>query len=84
MDVQRLVSMANDIARYFASEPDREVGVSGIAEHLRKFWTPRMCAQLIAHVEGSGVGLDPMAVAAVRQLSVQQPGFPEQPGFSSV
>ena len=72
MDVQRLIAMTNDIARYFASEPDRELGVEGVADHLRKFWSPRMCEQIISHLEGGGGGLDPMADAAVRQLAVQR------------
>jgi formate dehydrogenase subunit delta len=59
MDVQRLVAMANDIARYFVSEPERDAGIQGIADHLRKFWTPRMCEQLAAHVDIDDSGLDP-------------------------
>lgn len=69
MDVQRLVAMANDIARYFASEPERDAGIQGIADHLRKFWTPRMCEQLAAHVDIDDSGLDPLAVAAIRRLA---------------
>ena len=76
MDVQRLIAMANDIARYFASEPDHAAGVAGIADHLHKFWNPRMCEQLIAHLENAGTGLDPMADAAVRQLSAQRTNSP--------
>ena len=76
MDVQRLIAMANDIARYFASEPDPDAGVAGIADHLRKFWHPRMSEQLIAHVDNAGAGLDPMADAAVRQLAAQRTDSP--------
>lgn len=76
MDVQRLITMANDIARYFASEPEHAAGVAGVADHLRKFWNPRMCEQLINHVEHGGAGLDPLADAAVRRLAVQQAGSP--------
>ncbi len=72
MDVQRLIAMANDIARYFAGEPDHEVGVEGVADHLRKFWNPRMCEQLISHLESSGDGLDPLADAALRRLAAQR------------
>lgn len=76
MNVQRLITMANDIARYFASEPDHEAGVAGVSEHLRKFWTPRMCEQLIAHVDSQDEGLDPIAAAAVRQLALRRSGSP--------
>jgi formate dehydrogenase subunit delta len=68
MDAQRLVSMANDIASYFASEPDRELGVAGIADHLRKFWDPRMRRQIIAHVDAGGDGLAELARAGIERL----------------
>ena len=70
MDVQRLVTMANDIARYFASEPDREAGIDGIVDHLRKFWTPRMCEQIVAHLEIGGDRLDELTRAAIERLAV--------------
>lgn len=69
MDVQRLVAMANDIGRYFASEPDREAGIEGVAAHLAKFWDPRMRRQLIGHVEQGGAGLEAIALAAVTRLA---------------
>ncbi|HQV50405.1 MAG: formate dehydrogenase subunit delta [Xanthomonadales bacterium] len=72
MDVQRLVAMANDIARYFASEPERDAGIEGVADHLRKFWTPRMCEQLVAHVEIDDSGLDALAAAGVRRLAARR------------
>lgn len=68
MDVQRLVTMANDIARYFASEPDREAAVEAVADHLRKFWTPAMREQLVQHLEDGAVGLDDLSSKAVRRL----------------
>ncbi len=68
MDVQRLVAMANDIARYFASEPDREAAVEAVADHLRKFWTPRMREQLVKYVKEDGVGLDELSSRAVARL----------------
>ncbi|TAH46873.1 MAG: formate dehydrogenase, partial [Gammaproteobacteria bacterium] len=39
--------MANDIAAYFASEPDREAAISGIVNHIEKTWDPRMRRQII-------------------------------------
>ncbi|HOX72549.1 MAG TPA: formate dehydrogenase subunit delta [Dokdonella sp.] len=72
MDVQRLVAMANDIARYFASDPDREAGIRGVADHLRKFWDPRMRRQILAHLDDGGAGLDDLARAAVEHLAHAQ------------
>ncbi|HMU90905.1 MAG TPA: formate dehydrogenase subunit delta, partial [Pseudomonadales bacterium] len=39
--------MANDIATFFAAEPDPAVATLGIESHLRKFWSPRMRTKLI-------------------------------------
>ena len=73
MDVQRLVAMANDIARYFASEPDREKGVVGVAHHLEKFWDPRMRRQISAHLETGGKGLSELARAGIARLVAATP-----------
>lgn len=68
--MERLVGMANDIARYFASEPDHDEAVAGIATHLRRFWEPRMRAALLAHWrETGGSGLHELAREAVARLA---------------
>lgn len=69
MDAHRLVAMANDIANYFGSEPDREAGIAGFANHLQKFWDPRMRRQLIVHVQAGGEGLSELARAGVERLA---------------
>ena len=68
MDVERLVAMVNDIGNYFASEPDRDAGIAGIANHLVKFWEPRMRKQIIAHLDQGGEGLTPIARVGVERL----------------
>jgi formate dehydrogenase subunit delta len=47
MNVDRLVAMVNDIAAFFTGEsgPDAPAAV---ANHLRRFWDPRMRSQIIA------------------------------------
>ena len=47
MDPHKLVKMANGIASFFESEPDRAVALEGIAGHLRRFWDPRMRRDLL-------------------------------------
>lgn len=42
MDVQNLVKMANQIGAFFESMPDREQAKADIANHLKRFWEPRM------------------------------------------
>lgn len=70
MNVERLIDMANDIANFFAADPDREAGIEGVANHLRKFWEPRMRRQLIEHVQAHGPdGLSDVARAGVARLA---------------
>ena len=46
MDIHNLVSMANQIGQFFSAYPDREEALEGIANHIRKFWEPRMRLKL--------------------------------------
>ena len=63
----RLVYMANQIGKFFESQGhDQEV--SGVAEHIRKFWDPRMRKQIFAHLESGGAGLDPNVREAIESL----------------
>lgn len=67
MDVDNLVHMANRIGEFFAAMPDREEAKDGIAQHLRKFWEPRMRRILYAHLDsGAASGLLPIVEEAVR------------------
>ncbi len=63
----RLVAMANQIGKFFAAQRDGSAS-SAIADHLRKFWDPRMRVALIAHFEGGGAGLDPPVLEAIKYL----------------
>lgn len=63
----KLVHMANQIGKFFASQ-DQAKAPAAIAEHLRKFWDPRMRAQIYAHFEKGGAGLDPLPRAAIESL----------------
>jgi formate dehydrogenase subunit delta len=72
MNVERLVEMVNDIANYFASEPDHAAAVAGVAGHLKRFWEPRMRKQIIAHVEAGGHGLSDLGLEGVQALAQAQ------------
>jgi formate dehydrogenase subunit delta len=73
MDIHHLVTMANQIADFFAtSNPDRGEAVSATAQHLRSFWDPRMRREIIAHLtRNSGEGLNEIARDAVRTLEAE-------------
>jgi len=63
----KLVYMANQIGKFFRSEGD-DAAVQGTAEHLKKFWDPRMRNAILAHLDAGGTGLDPIARKAVERL----------------
>jgi formate dehydrogenase subunit delta len=74
MRIERLVTMANDIGDYFATRPDPETVIEGVADHLRRFWDPRMRRQLVAHVEQTGgEGLHAPVAEAIRRLAARAP-----------
>ncbi|QKC92606.1 formate dehydrogenase [Mesorhizobium sp. NZP2234] len=63
---EKLVRMANQIATFFHSRP-REEGVAGVAEHINKFWEPRMRRQFFEMLD-SGEGFDELVVAASARI----------------
>ena len=67
MHVDSLVRMANQIGTFFEAMPDRPEALEGIAQHLKKFWEPRMRRALLAHIDAQG-GADvmPMVAEAIR------------------
>ncbi len=68
MSLDKLVHMANQIGKFFESQ-GAEKAVVGTADHIKKFWDPRMRAQIIAHLKAGGAGLDPAARAAIASLA---------------
>jgi formate dehydrogenase subunit delta len=66
MNIDHLITMANQIGTFFASYPDREEASAEIASHLKRFWAPRMRQQLYAHIDAEhGAGLAPLVLAAI-------------------
>ena len=68
MNTERLVAMANDIAAFFSAEPDQDAGAEQVANHLRRFWAPKMRAEIRAHAAKGGQGLSPLAKQGVERL----------------
>ena len=63
----KLVYMANQIGAFFRSQGG-DIAVIGTAEHIRKFWDPRMRSAILAHLDAGGDGLDPPVRQAIEQL----------------
>jgi formate dehydrogenase subunit delta len=63
----KLVYMANQIGTFFTSQ-DKGTASAKIADHVTKFWDPRMRRAIIARLDAGGAGLDPAARQAVETL----------------
>jgi formate dehydrogenase subunit delta len=63
----KLVYMANQIGTFFESQGHDKV-VPGVAEHVRKFWDPRMRKAIFAHIDAGGTGLKPDVRKALESL----------------
>jgi formate dehydrogenase subunit delta len=68
MNIEHLVSMANDIGNFFDGEFGKAESPANIALHISRYWDPRMRSQIIAHAAHGGEGLSPTALAAVKTL----------------
>ena len=67
MSTDNLIKMANQIAQYFASQPDQEQAVLSVRNHLQMFWAPSMRKELLAwQTEQQGAELHPLVQQAVR------------------
>jgi formate dehydrogenase subunit delta len=66
MDIHNLVRMANRIGEFFAAMPDRQDAIDGVAQHLRRYWEPRMRRAMLEHVDSDGpAGLHPLLADAL-------------------
>jgi formate dehydrogenase subunit delta len=59
--------MANQIGWFFRSQ-GHDHAVSGIADHIHKFWDPRMRKAIFAHLDDGGAGLDQNVREALQTL----------------
>ncbi len=67
MSADKLVMMANQIGAFFASQKHGDA-VAATADHLQKFWEPRMRGAILAHLAAGGAGLHPAVRDAVARL----------------
>ena len=77
---EHLVQMANDIGHFFRAEEKREDAIAGIANHIAKFWTPRMREKLIAHLARHGSqGLEELPREALKSLAQRKAKILDHP-----
>ena len=65
--LERLVYMANQIARNFAIM-GADPAAAATADHIASFWDPRMKALVFDRLAAGGEGLEPIAHAALTLL----------------
>jgi len=66
MDIDNLVRMANRIGDFFDAMPDRDEARDGVANHLKRFWEPRMRVRIVQHLDATGgAGLTPIVAEAL-------------------
>jgi formate dehydrogenase subunit delta len=65
MSPDKLAYMANQIGKFFAHQPP-DKAVASIADHIRRFWDPRMRSAILA--QRDAVTLDPSVRAAIDRL----------------
>ena len=67
MNADNLVIMVNQIGSFFETMPDRTQALADIAEHIKRFWEPRMRRSLLKHVdEEGGIGLHAIVLEALQ------------------
>lgn len=71
MSPDKLAYMANQIGKFFAHRP-HDAAVADIAEHIKKFWDPRMRTDILAALADTAhakdVPLDPPVREAILSL----------------
>jgi formate dehydrogenase subunit delta len=74
MKVEHLIEMANQIGEFFASMPDHDEALTGIAEHIRRFWEPRMRRAILAALDDPAAS-EPMSPIVREALSRAREGL---------
>jgi len=77
MNIDLLIKMANEIGEFFSGATG-EQAARDVASHLRRFWDPRMRAQMLKYYQQrQGAGLSEVArraVALLQEEAAQAPG----------
>jgi formate dehydrogenase subunit delta len=71
MSPEKLAYMANQIGKFFISQ-GHDKAVAGVADHLTRFWDPRMRETIVRYLEAGGAKLDPCVREAVGKLRATQ------------
>lgn len=65
MNSQHLVSMINDVSRFYITQGDLDEAAAHVESHIARFWEKRMRLQIMEHLRNGGEGLSDVSRAAV-------------------
>jgi formate dehydrogenase subunit delta len=69
MNIDLLIKMANEIGDFFTGASPPGQAAKDVANHLKRYWEPRMHRQMLAYYEQrQGAGLSDVAKSAVGLL----------------
>ncbi len=69
MNIDLLIKMANEIGDFFTGASPPGQAAKDVANHLKRYWDPRMRKQMLAYYEQrQGAGLSDVAKEAVGLL----------------
>ncbi len=67
MNREHLIRMANQIGTFFQSQPDRAEALEGLANHIARFWEPRMQREFQVLLDAGGEGVLPIVREALEK-----------------
>jgi formate dehydrogenase subunit delta len=73
MNTHHLVKMVNEISAFWQAEAGPENAAKAVANHLQRYWDPRMRREIVAHYRAGAGGLCDAARDAVGLLAEQSP-----------
>src|ERR1700751_3906125 len=76
MNIDLLIKMTNEIGEFFAGadSKDPEAAARDVANHLKRYWDPRMRGQMLQYYEErGGAGLTELGKRAVALLHAASP-----------
>ncbi len=83
MNIDLLIKMTNEIGDFFTGASDSQQAARDVANHLKRYWEPRMLKQMLSYYEQrQGAGLTDLGKSAVGILyaaSKAAPGGPPKP-----
>jgi len=80
MNIDLLIKMANEIGAFFAGTTDAQAAARDVANHLKRYWEPRMREQILNYYEQRhGAGLSEVAKSAVALLYAASKAPPAAP-----